>query len=79
MAGKYGFESRHIAEMQAAELTARKDGNRYEVAPHDFVQNFCGYPSYGASHVVRTWGVQRYVPYCKAMPERFDGFVWFAR
>jgi hypothetical protein len=22
-------------------------------------------------------GVKRYIPYCPAMPEKFDGFVWF--
>jgi hypothetical protein len=29
MKGKYGFESKDIAEAQAAQLNARNDGNRY--------------------------------------------------
>lgn len=70
----YGFDERRIAEARAAELTQRHPENRYEVARHknEEVQHLTGRVDFSV-----TYGVKRYVPYCPAMPERFDGFVWF--
>lgn len=66
----YGFADGMTAATKCAELIAKNDGNRYVVAPYSWA---------AYSNIPLTWGVQRYVPYCEAMPERLEGFVWFPR
>jgi hypothetical protein len=57
-----------VAEVRAAELRLQHPENRYEVAPESFCTKHKNIPL--------TWGVQRYVRYCKVMPWKPDGFVW---
>ena len=70
----YGFNTHEEAQKRADALIARNDGNRYEVAIHKHPETNI----WGRGDKTVMYGVQRYVPYCEAMPERFDGFVWFA-
>jgi hypothetical protein len=63
----YGFSSGAAAQIEANKLQERYPENRYVVQPHSW--NVNGTPL--------SWGVARYIPYCRAMETRFDGFVWF--
>jgi hypothetical protein len=70
----YGFESQAEAEVRAARLRLLHPGNRYVVALHKHPEMNIWT---GKMDQTVTYGVQRWVPYCEAMPEKFDGFVWF--
>jgi hypothetical protein len=58
--------------VKTVELTRQYPENRYEVAPYRYSEH-----SWGPNGIAINWGVKRYIPYCPAMPEKFDGFVWF--
>jgi hypothetical protein len=64
---KYGFEDKGTAERLRDILAERHPDERFEVDAHS--RSMMNYPL--------TWGVVRYVPYCKAMPWRCTGFVDF--
>lgn len=72
----YGFDTRAEAQRQADRLTALHPEQRFEVALHKH-REFNIWT--GRTDFEVTYGVKRFVPYCDAMPERFDGFVWFDR
>jgi hypothetical protein len=71
----YGFADKMLAQEKASKLQkstsfgGQQSSTRFVVQPH----------SWTVTGLPLTWGVGRYVPYCEAMPERFDGFVWFPR
>lgn len=69
----YGFADKAIAEEKANDLQKRNPTERYEVGMHKHLETNI----WGRGDKTVTWGVKRYVPYCEAMPWRFDGFVWF--
>jgi hypothetical protein len=54
-------------------VAAQDTANRYEVGIHKDAETNI----WGRGDKTVTYGVKRFVPYCAAMPERFDGFVWF--
>ena len=73
----YGFRNKIQADYRAEELNQQHSENRYVVQPHSWTTRGPRSSSLQAESEPLTWGVARYVPYCAAMPERFDGFVWF--
>lgn len=68
----YGFTELE-ARTKAKALRLLNDGNRYEVSIYKHPETNI----WGRGDKTVLYGVKRYVPYCEAMPERFDGFVWF--
>ena len=63
----YGFSDKQAAQNKIEALQLSQPNCRFVIMAH----------SWSPSGAPLTWGVGRYVPYCPAMPERFDGFVWF--